>query len=114
MHIHYLEIVTADVDAVCAAYASANGLEFGEPDSLLGYARTATLAGGGIVGIRAPLSESEKPVVRPYRLVVDIEAAVAAAVEAGGVVIHEPLELPGRGTFAIFVLGGNELGLWQM
>ncbi len=57
MKVHYLEIVTTDVDAVCAAYAAANGLQFGKPDAGLGNARTATLPGGGLVGVRAPLSE---------------------------------------------------------
>ncbi len=84
MQIHYLEIVTKKVDAVCAAYAAANGVQFGEPDAGLGNARTAALPGGGLVGVRAPMHESEEPVVRPYWLVDDIEAAVAAAVEAGG------------------------------
>ena len=59
MQIQYLEIVTKDVDGVCAVYAAANGLQFGAPDAGLGNARTATLPGGGMVGVRAPLRESE-------------------------------------------------------
>ncbi|HEY0670976.1 MAG TPA: hypothetical protein VGD27_01855 [Longimicrobiales bacterium] len=31
-----------------------------------------------------------------------------------GVVAHEPLEIPGRGTFAIYLQGGNDHGLWQL
>ena len=65
IQVYYLEIVTPEVDAVCAVYAAANGLQFGAPDSALGYARTASMAGGGLVGVRAPLRESEVPVVRP-------------------------------------------------
>jgi len=114
MRIHYLEIVTPEVDAVCAAYAAANGLRFGEPDPGLGQARTAALPGGGLVGVRAPLRESETPVVRPYWLVDDIEAAVAAAAEAGAVIAHPPLAIPGHGTFAIYIQGGVEHGLWQL
>ena len=113
MQVHYLEIVTKDVYAVCAAYAAANGLQFGEPDAGLGNARTATLSGGGQVGVRAPLRETEEPVVRPYWLVDDIEAAVAAAVAAGGEVAHPPMEIPGHGTFAIYIQGGIQHGLWQ-
>jgi len=111
--IYYLEIVTADVDAVCAAYEAANGLRFGAPDAGLGNARTAALPGGGLVGVRAPLRESEQPVVRPYWLVDDIESALAAAVGAGGELAHPPLEIPGHGTFAIYIEGGVEHGLWQ-
>ena len=111
--IYYLEIVTSDVDAVCAVYSAANGLQFGDPDAGLGNARTAVLPGGGRVGVRAPLRESEEPVVRPYWLVDDIESAVAAAVEAGAQLAHPPLEIPGHGTFAIYIEGGNQHGLWQ-
>lgn len=114
MRIHYLEIVTPEVDAVCAAYTAANGLRFGDPDPGLGQARTAALPGGGLVGVRAPLRETEAPVVRPYWLVDDIEAAVAAAVGAGAVIAHPPLEIPGHGTFAIYIQGGVEHGLWQL
>ncbi|MDQ3420665.1 MAG: hydroxylase, partial [Acidobacteriota bacterium] len=106
MRIHYLELVTKDVDGVCAAYAVANGVKFGAPDAGLGNARTAALPGGGLVGVRAPLHESEETVVRPYWLVDDIDAAVAAAVAAGGEVAHPPLAIPGRGTFAIYIQGG--------
>jgi predicted enzyme related to lactoylglutathione lyase len=114
MRIHYLELVTPDVDQVCAAYASANGLLFGEPNAGLGNARTAALPGGGMVGVRSPMGEAEQPVVRPYWLVDDIEAAVAAAVKAGGEVAHPPLEIPGHGTFAIYIQGGLHHGLWQL
>jgi len=114
MKVYYLEIVTADVDSVCAAYSAATGVEFGEPDALLGNARTAALDGGGLIGVRATLHESEEIVTRPYWLVDDIEAAVAAAAAAGGEVAHPPLEIPGRGTFAIYFLGGSQHGLWQL
>lgn len=113
MQVYYLEIVTPEVEAVCAAYAAMNGARFGEPDAGLGNARTAALAGGGLVGVRAPLHESEDPVVRPYWLVDEIEAAVAAVVKAGGQVIHPPMETPGHGTFAIYIQGGIHHGLWQ-
>ncbi|MEM9555412.1 MAG: hydroxylase [Acidobacteriota bacterium] len=113
MQTYYLEIVTPDVDAVCAAYAAAIGVEFGTPEPALGNARTAPLAGGGMVGVRAPLRASEEPIVRPYWLVDEIESAVASAVEAGAQLAHPPLEIPGYGTFAIYILGGVEHGLWQ-
>ena len=114
MKIHYLEIVTNDVDEVCATYGAAIGVPFGEPDPGLGNARTAPLPGGGLVGVRAPLRETEEPVVRPYWLVDDIEAAVAAAAEAGGEIAHPPLEIPGHGTFAIYQQGGVDHGFWQL
>ena len=114
MQIHYLEIVTNQVDAVCAAYAAAHRVQFGKPDAGLGNARTAPLAGGGLVGVRAPLHETEQPVVRPYWLVDDIGPALAAAVKAGAQIAHPPLEIPGHGTFAIYIQGGIHHGLWQL
>jgi uncharacterized protein len=114
MKIQYLEIVTKEVDAVCAAYAAARKVQFGEPVAGLGNARTASLAGGGLVGIRAPLRTTEEPVVRPYWLVDDIAAAIAAAVQAGGEVAVPPMEIAGHGTFAIYLQGGNDHGLWQL
>lgn len=113
MQIHYLEIVTKEVDAVCGVYAAANGAEFSQPDAGLGNARTAELPGGGLVGVRRPMRETEEPIVRPYWLVDDIEAAVAAAAEAGAEIAHPPMEIPGHGTFAIYIQGGVNHGLWQ-
>jgi predicted enzyme related to lactoylglutathione lyase len=113
MQIQYLEIVTQDVDAVCAAYAAAIGVQFGKPDTGLGNARTAALPGGALVGVRGPLRATEEPVVRPYWLVDNIEAAVAAAVEAGGQIALPPMEIPGHGTFAIYLQGGIDHGFWQ-
>jgi len=114
MKIHYLEIVTPDADAACALYSAVHGVTFGEADQNLGGARTAKLAGGGMLGIRAPLRPTEKPVVRPYLLVDDIQAAVAAAAESGARIAMEPTEIAGYGQFAIVIHGGIESGLWQL
>jgi len=113
LQVYYLEIVTKDVEQVCAAYEAAGGVKFGKPDAGLGGARAAPLAGGGMMGVRGPLRATEMPVVRPYWLVKDIKAAVAAARKAGGQVAVEPTEIPGHGTFAIYVQGGVDHGLWE-
>ena len=83
MKVHYLEIVASDADAVCAAYAAAHNIKFGSADPLLGGARTAPLPGGGSIGVRGPLRDTEEPIVRPYWLVDDIEAALDAASKQG-------------------------------
>ena len=114
MQIQYLEIVTSDVDAVCETYAQSHDIEFGESDQNLGGARTAKLANGGILGVRAPLRDTESPVVRPYMLVEDIQATVDAAAKAGAEVAVPPLEIPGHGTFAIVLQGGIDFGYWQL
>lgn len=113
MKIGYLEIVTADVDGVCATYERLHGVTFGAPVAALGHARTTTLAGGGVLGVRAPLREDEAPVVRPYFRVEDVEASAEVLPEAGALVAHPPLELPGHGKFAIYFRGEVQHGLWE-
>jgi uncharacterized protein len=114
MQIHYLEIVTPDVEASVALHSKIHGISFGAADESLGGARTAKLANGGTLGIRAPLRDTETPVVRPYFLVPNIEAAVAAAGQSGAEIAMQPTEIPGRGKFAILIQGGIESGLWQV
>jgi predicted enzyme related to lactoylglutathione lyase len=114
LKVHYLEIVTPSVSETCDTLEKAHGVTFGEPIAELGNARTAELKGGGRIGVRAPMRETEEPVVRPYVLVDDIHAAVKAAEAAGAQVAMQPTEIPGQGTFAIYFLGGIEYGLWQL
>lgn len=114
MKVHYLEIVSPDVEAVCRAYEAAHGVTFDAPDDALGGARTAALTDGSIVGVRGPLRESEEPVVRPYWLVENIEEALAAVVAQGVEVAVSPLEIPAKGTFAIYIHGSIQHGLWQL
>jgi predicted enzyme related to lactoylglutathione lyase len=112
--IHYLEIVTPEVDATCDALETLRGVSFGEPIPEFGHARTAPLNSGGRIGVRAPMRETEEPVVRPYLLVEDIGAAVDAAQAAGAGIAMPPTEIPGQGKFAIYILGGIQHGLWQL
>lgn len=114
VNVHYLEIVTPLVNETCHALARTHGVTFSEPIAELGNARTAELRGGGRIGVRAPMRDTEAPVIRPYVLVDDIEAAVKAAEAAGAEVAMHPTMIPGHGTFAIYVLGGIDHGLWQL
>jgi predicted enzyme related to lactoylglutathione lyase len=114
MKIQYLEIVTTDVDAACKLYSQMHGVTFGGADKNLGGARTAKLADDGMLGIRAPLRDTEKPVVRPYVLVKDIKASVAAAAKSGAEIAMTPTKIAGHGQFAIVIHGGIETGLWQL
>ena len=113
MSIHYLEIVTNDVDALCAAYERVHALSFGPEDPDLGQARVAERPDGSLVGIRKPLAEHEQPTMRTYLTVVDIQKAVKEAEEAGAVLAYPPTQQGERGTFAIFIHGDVEHGLWQ-
>ena len=114
MLVQYLEIVTPDAEATCAALEQQHGVSFGETVAEFGNARTAALENGGRIGVRAPMAEHEEPVVRPYVLVDDIESAVTAAEAAGAQIAMPPTEIPGHGRFAIYILGGIQHGLWQL
>lgn len=114
MQLHYLEVVTKEVDAACELYSGVHGVTFGDADPSLGGARTAQMKEGGLLGIRAPMHAGEKPVARPYILVQDIETAVAAAKQAGAEIMVPPMKIPGHGTCAIYIQGGIESGLWQL
>lgn len=112
--VYYLEIVTPDVDAACGLYSKAYGWRFQATGPELGNSFVATLADGSLCGIRAPMHEQERPLVRTYVRVTDIEAAVQKAVQLGATLALEPIEIPGRGKIAIYLFGGIEQGLWQV
>lgn len=112
---HYLEVVTPNVEDVCDLYAKTTGAEFSAGVAELGGARVATLEDGTQLGIRAPLRPDEGPLWRIYLRVEDLEAAVAAAREAGGEVAIERMALGGdHGDIAVVLLGGVEHGYWQV
>ena len=113
MQIQYLEIVTPKVDETCMTLGAQHGIAFSTPVAELGNARTAMISGGGRVGVRKMLRNDEEPVVRPYMLVEDIEGALAAAEAQGAQIAMQATEIPGQGKFAIYTLGGIQLGLWN-
>jgi predicted enzyme related to lactoylglutathione lyase len=113
MVVHYLEIVSNDVDAQAGLYQRMHGLSFGSPDPDLGQARVATQADGSLVGIRKPLAAHEQPIMRTYLAVEDIHQAVKRAEESGAAIAYPPTQQGQRGTFAIVIQGGVEHGLWQ-
>jgi predicted enzyme related to lactoylglutathione lyase len=114
MEVYYLEIVSTDPDATCELYSQMHAVSFGEPDPSLGGARTARFASGRLIGVRASMNDTERSLARPYFLVEDIEAAVAAAESAGAEITVPPMPIPGHGTCAIIYHSGVESGLWQV
>ena len=68
---------------------------------------------GSIVRIRAPLADHESPIMRTYVAVEDIAQAVKAAEARGALIAYPPTKQGGAGTFAIFIEGGVQHGLWE-
>jgi predicted enzyme related to lactoylglutathione lyase len=112
--IHYLEIVTPDAEVARDFYSQAYGWQFGAATPELGNAFVATLPNGSLCGIRAPMHEQEKPTVRTYVRVDDIESSIERAVKLGAIVALGATEIPGRGMIAIYLYGGIEQGIWQL
>ena len=113
MRVHYLEIVCVDVDGQCAALERVHGLSFGPAVPDLGGARVAESPGGSGIGVRAPLADHEQPIIRTYLAVDDIAKAVMEAEAAGAVIAYPPTEQGDTGTWAIYILGDVQVGLWQ-
>ena len=90
MAVHYLEIVSNDVDTLTGLYQRMHGLSFGPPDPDLGQARVATRADGTLVGIRKPLAAHEQPIMRSYLAVEDIQQAVKKAHDSGATIASPP------------------------
>jgi hypothetical protein len=113
MRIHYVEIVSRDVAAQSAALERIHGLSFGPPVADLGQARVAESPDGSLIGVRAPLGEHEKPIIRTYLEVEDIGRAVKDAERAGAMIAYPRTRQGNTGTWAICVLGEVQTGLWQ-
>jgi predicted enzyme related to lactoylglutathione lyase len=111
--VHYLEIVSNEVDALIGLYQRIHGLSFGPPDPDLGQACVATRADGTLVGIRKPLAAHEQPIMRTYLEAEDIQEAVKKAEESGAIIAYPPTRQGQRGTFAIVIQGDVQHGLWQ-
>ena len=111
--VHYVEIVCHDVAAQTAALERVHGLSFGPPVADLGQARVAESADGSLLGVRAPLAGHEQPIIRTYFEVEDIAGAVKEAEAAGAVIAYPPTQQGDTGTWAIYILGDVQIGLWQ-
>ncbi|MGB0894576.1 MAG: VOC family protein [Parashewanella sp.] len=114
IQVHYLEIVTQDVEQVCRSYSVSLGVTFSEAISEFGGAKTAELTDGRLLGIRAPMHDAEEPTTRPYYLVDDIELAVSEAEKSGAEVMVPPMDIPQRGKCAIVRQGSVQSGFWQV
>ena len=113
MAVHYVEIVSNDVDALAELYQRMHGLSFGPQEPDLGLARVATQADGALVGIRKPLAAHEQPIMRTYVAVEDIRQALKEAEASGATIAYPATGQGSQGTFAIVIHGGVEHGLWQ-
>ena len=111
--VHYLEIVCDDVDKQCEVFSRLHGVSFGPGVADLGGARVASMPSGTRLAVRAPLAAHERPIIRTYLAVEDIDRAVSEAEAAGAVIAYPPTVQGDTGTWAIYILGDLQFGLWQ-
>ena len=112
--VHYLEIVTPDIKSMCDLYTNSFGWDFQPEIPALGNARVAELASGSLFGIRAPMHPNEKPIMRMYLQVSDVESSVKEVIKQGAEILLDRMEIPGYGIIAIYKIGGIEKGLWEV
>ncbi|HQU27770.1 MAG TPA: hypothetical protein PKZ24_01380 [Nitrospirales bacterium] len=113
MQAHYVEIVSNNVERQCKVLEEVHGLSFGPKVQDLGNAKVAKTADGSLIGVRAPLAETEQPIVRVYFAVTDITEAVKTAETAGAEIAYPPTKQGETGTWAIYILDEIQYGLWQ-
>lgn len=65
------------------------------------------------MGIRKPLAAHERPIVRTYLAVADIQQAAKDAEQNGATLAYPPARQGQRGIFVIVIQGDVEHGLWQ-
>lgn len=113
MQAHYVEIVAENVAQQCKVLEQVHGVSFGQEVPELGLAKVAKTANGTLIGVRAPLTDHEQPIVRVYFAVDDITRAIREAESAGAVIAYPPTKQGDTGTWAIYILDGIQSGLWQ-
>lgn len=111
--IHYLEVVTPDMAATIKLYEGMLGVSFGPKVPEMGNARLAKKSDGTMIGIRKPVADHEKPIVRTYLAVEDIDKAAAKAKSLGATIGYPPTQQGTWGKFSIVILGDVQHGLWQ-
>lgn len=114
MDIHFLEIVTSNVEKQVNVLSDTHGLSFSGPIAEFGNAMIADAPGGGRISIRAPMHDQETPTIRPYMLTNDIDESLKAAETAGAMIAMAATEVPGQGKFAIYFVDDAQHGLWQI
>ena len=114
MQIHYLEIVCPNPKDTSETLSTLHNVTFEGPNALFGNAYMAKMPNGSRLGVRAPMHETEAPVTRPYFLCPDIKTAIKTLEARGALIMHPPLEIPGEGTFAIYMENDIQYGLWEI
>ena len=102
--LNYVELPASDVGAAKAFYEAAFGWMLTE----FGPTYAATMTGDTDIGLQGDPAEASKAPLAVIE-VEDLEAALAAVSEAGGVVVRPIFAFPGGRRFHFLDPNGNEL-----
>jgi predicted enzyme related to lactoylglutathione lyase len=106
--LNYVELPVRDVGAARAFYEAA----FGWALTDFGPTYASTLTGDTDIGLQGDAAEATAAPL-PVIQVDDLEAALAAVTQAGGVVVRPTFAFPGGRRFQFRDPGGNELAVMQ-
>lgn len=112
----WFEVTSPDAQRAQKFYADMFGWQVSADPAMGGYALVDTASGEGAVsgGIGPSSGPDDKPGIKIYMRVDDLDASLDRAEKLGGRKLVPPTELPGDfGKFAIFAdPDGNPVGLW--
>lgn len=118
-HIHthdltHFEVITTDVDGTRKFYEKAFGWKFQTFGPEFGNYVMGELPNGTTCGIRLPeAAQGEQPGILNYVLVKDVKQAVKDAKGLGAKVVAEPMEVPGMGWLAVYLVHGVPNAVWE-
>ena len=112
----WFEVTSPDAERAQKFYAELFGWQVSADPAMGGYALVDTGAGEGAIGggIGPSSGPDDKPGVKVYMRVDDLDGYLDRAEKLGGMRLVPPTDLPGDfGRFAIFAdPDGNPVGLW--
>lgn len=111
----WIDLASTDVAAARAFYPAVLGWEAGEANEEFGGYFMFFAGGRPVAGCMPKSPEDPSPVQwLVYLAVPDAEASAARAAANGGLVVAEPMGIPGMGTMSVFVdPDGAVIGVWQ-
>jgi predicted enzyme related to lactoylglutathione lyase len=112
----WIDLGTPDQDGAGEFYGRLFGWQLheeGNAEDTGGY-RTAEIDGRAVGGVMQVSEEEQPPAWLTYFATDDADATAAAAREAGGDVLHEPMTVLEHGRMAVLAdPGGAAFGIWQ-
>ena len=115
-HVHWNELNTHDAERAKAFYAAAFGWTYERmdmTDAPYWICRRGDAVVGGIFTMTAPEMANLPDHWLTFFAVDDLDGALAAAREGGGMVTREPWEIPGIGRIAIVEDSGGAVTGWM-